>query len=386
MRPVGVLGIGQVPVAEHWGASLPDLALGAARAALEEAGLVRVDMLLIANMLAAAGENPQLNLGAKLADWFGLRGAEAFKLEAACGSGGAAFRAAAMSVASGEVELAMVVGVEKMSHVPTAEITAQLASASDADYEIPAGPSFVALNALIMQRYLHEYGWRHVDFAPFSINAHANAAGNPHARLREPISVEDYQRARMIATPINLLDSSPTGDGAAAIILAPASRLSARRGKDRVVLAASSAATDSLAIHDRRDPLWLNAAQASATAAYDQAGVRPEEIDFFELHDAFTIMAVLSLEACGFAERGQGPRLGLEGGIQIDGRLPLSTHGGLKARGHPVGASGVYQLVEAVRQLRGEAQANQLGRAQIGMTQSIGGSGASVYTHILRTE
>jgi acetyl-CoA C-acetyltransferase len=241
----------------------------------------------------------------------------------------------------------------------------------------------VGLNALIMRRYLYEYGWKHTDFGPFSINAHTNAMNNPYARLHETITQEEYNRARMIADPINLLDASPTGDGAAAVVLVAAETLDPNH-RPWVTIAGSAAATDSIAVHARNDPLWLSAAAESARKAYAQAGVSPAEIDFFELHDAFSIMSALSLEACGFAERGNGPRLGLEGEITPKGKIPIATQGGLKARGHPVGATGAYQIVEAVQQLRGEAGVNQVQGAKIGMAQNIGGSGSNIITHILR--
>ncbi len=385
MREVAVVGIGQVPVGEHWDRSLVELAGEAVRSALEDAGIERVDSLYVGNMLSAIGDAPQMNLAAQIADWCGLRGIEATKVEAACGSGGAAFRAGVLAVASGLVERVVVAGVEKMTHTPGPLTTAALATAADADYEVAHGPSFVALNALLMRRYMHEYGWHHEHFAPFSLNAHANGARNPFARLQQPISEAEYLRARMICDPINLLDSSPIGDGAAAVVLVPAAQGAPANGR-RIVVAGSGLATDTMAIHDRRRPLWLSAAERSARQAYEQAGIGPEQIDFFELHDAFSIMAALSLEACGFAAPGQGPRLALEGTIFPDGRLPIATHGGLKARGHPVGASGVYQIVEAVRQLRGEAGANQIESPRLGMTQSVGGSGATIVTHILRLD
>jgi acetyl-CoA C-acetyltransferase len=309
--------------------------------------------------------------------------AEAFKIEAACASGAAAFRVAHMAVSSGEVDVALAVGVEKMTDTTSGETTAALATASDADYELVHGVTFVGLNALVMRRYLHEFGWKHTDFAPFSINAHANGARNPNARLQEPISERDYTRARMVCDPINLLDASPIGDGAAAAVLVPAERVY-DHPRARVLVAGSASATDTLAVHDRKDPLFLSAAYQSARKAYTQAGLEPAQIDLFELHDAFSIMSALSLEACGFAERGQGPRLGLEGRIRLQQALPISTQGGLKARGHPVGATGMYQLVEVVQQLRGEAGPNQLDRARVGMAQNIGGSGAMIATHILR--
>jgi acetyl-CoA C-acetyltransferase len=382
VRSVNVVGIGQTPVGEHWERPLKDLAGEAALAAIADAGIDRIDGVFVGNMLSPS-LNRQMHLGALVADWIGLRGIEAVKIESACGSGGSATRAAWLAVASGAMEAALVVGVEKMTDTPGHETTAALATAADADDEADQGVSFVALNALLMRRYMHQYGWRHEDFASFSINAHANAVANPCARLREAITVDDYVRARMISDPINLLDASPIGDGAAALILA-ADGLMAPKTSPR--LAASAVATDSIAVHARHDPLWLAAAERSAAEAYAQAGVTAADIDVFELHDAFSIMAALSLEACGFSPRGQAPRLGQEGAISVGGRIPIATRGGLKARGHPVGATGVYQLVEVVQQLRGEAGATQVEGARIGMAQNIGGSGATVVTHILIRE
>jgi acetyl-CoA C-acetyltransferase len=382
MREVAILGIGQTPVGEHWDKSIKEIAGEAVFAALTDAGRESVDGLFIGNMLSGQ-LNRQENLGAMLADWAGLWGVEAVKVEAACGSGGAAIRQAVLAVASGVMECAIAVGVEKMTDTVGPATTGGLASAADADYEAAQGVSFVALNALIMRRYLHEYGWHKDHFAPFAINAHANALHNPNARLHERVSEAQYHRARTVADPINLLDASPIGDGAAALVLVPSESLRAN-GRPIIRIAASASATDTLAVHDRRDPLWLVAAEQSARKAYAQAGVSPRDIQIFELHDAFSIMAALSLEACGFAERGQGPRLALEGAITPAGRVPIATRGGLKARGHPVGATGVYQLVELTQQLRGEAGKTQVAGATLGMAQNIGGSGATIVTHILR--
>lgn len=383
MREIAVIGIGQTKVDEHWGKSLKDLAFEAAVSALQDAGRETAEALFVGNMLSPmiSGQN---HLATQIADWIGLRGAEAVKIEAACGSGAAAFRAGLMAVASGEIDSALVIGVEKMTDKAGHDVTAALATAADADYEVEQGVSFVGLNALIMRRYMHEYGWEHADFAPFSINAHANAVHNPFARLRDPITLEQFEKSSMIATPVNLLDASPTGDGAAAALIVPADRVRAD-GKNVRVLG-SGAATDSIAIHDRREPLFLSAAYQSARQAYTQAGVSAADIDVFELHDAFSIMSALSLEACGFAERGQGPRLGLDNEIQVTGRVPICTRGGLKARGHPVGATGMYQIVEVIQQLRGECGPTQVDGAKIGMAQNIGGSGATILTHILKRE
>ncbi len=386
MREVVVLGIGQTPANEHWDKSLRILAGEAVLSAMQNAELESAEGLFVGNMMSGAA-NHQQHLGAYIADWVGLRHAAALRIEAACGSGSAAFRTAFMSVASGALDIAIAVGVEKMTNSPGAEITAQLATAADADWELDMGLSFVALNALIMQRYMYEYGWKHEHFAPFSINAHANAIHNPYARFHEPLTEAGYKKAPMVAEPINLMDASPMADGAAAVVLVPAEMLRGRGqfAKSVIRVAASTAATDTIAVHHRRDALWLSAAEKSSREAYQQAGVQPADIDIFEAHDAFTIMAALSLEACGFAERGQGPRLALDGEICPTGRIPISTRGGLKARGHPVGATGMYQIVEVIQQLRGEAGETQVPGAQVGMAQNIGGSGSNILTHIFKT-
>ncbi|MEN6411033.1 MAG: thiolase domain-containing protein [Anaerolineaceae bacterium] len=381
MREVAILGIGQTKIEEQWDQSLRVLAGEATLAALADAKREAVDAIYVGNMMSGAA-NSQQHLGAMIADWVGMRYSEAMKIEAACSSGSAAFRTALMAVASGAVDSAVAVGVEKMTDSPGNEITSQLASAADADWEVDQGVSFVALNAMLMRRYMFEYGWKHADFGAFSVNAHANGAHNPNARFRSPISQAAYDRSPMIADPINLLDASPMGDGAAAALLVPAENLPA--DVPAILVAGSGAATDSIALHNRKDPLWLRAAEKSVRMAYDMAGVGPEDIDIFEAHDAFTIMAALSLEACGFAPRGQGPRLALDGEITPRGRIPIATRGGLKARGHPVGATGMYQIVEVAQQLRGECGETQVDGARVGMAQNIGGSGSNIITHILR--
>ncbi len=378
MRQVAILGIGQTKVDEQWDKSLREIGGEAAFAAMQDAGIEKVDALYIGNMLSSmvSGQN---QLGAFFSDWIGLWKQEAVKIEAACGSGAAAFRAALMAVASGEIESALVVGVEKMTDKAGRDVTAALATAADADYEGEQGISFVGINALVMRRYMHEFGWKHEDFAPFSINAHANAMHNPYARLHEKLTVERFEKSSMVATPINLMDASPIGDGAAAVIIVPAEKV---MRKPKILVAASAAATDTIAVHSRKDPLFLQAAFLSSKKAYEMAGVTSREIDIFEIHDAFSIMAALSLEASGFAERGQGVRLGLDNEISPQGRVPVCTRGGLKARGHPVGATGMYQIVEVVQQLRGECGKTQVDGAKIGMAQNIGGSGATILTHI----
>ena len=385
MRKVAILGIGQTKIDEHWDKSLREIGGEAAFAAMQDAGLEKVDALFVGNMLSPL-VSAQNQLGTFFSDWIGLWHQESVKVEAACASGAAALRAGLMAVAAGEIDSALVIGVEKMTDKAGHDVTAALATAADADYEVEQGVSFAGINALVMRRYMHEFGWKHADFAPFSINAHANAMHNPFARLHQRINMDQFERSSMVATPINLLDASPIGDGAAAVIIVPAEIVASVNGRPRVTVAGSAAATDSIAVHSRKDPLFLSAAYQSSRRAYEMANVEPEDIDVFELHDAFSIMSALSLEACGFAERGQGVRLGLDNEISPNGRLPLCTRGGLKARGHPVGATGIYQIVEIVQQLRGECGETQVDGAQIGMAQNIGGSGATILTHILMIE
>jgi len=381
LRKVSIVGFGQIKVGEHWEKSLRHLAGDAVLAAMQHAGTERADVLYVGNMLSGALTG-QEHLGALVADFVGLRGIEAIKVEAACAAGAAAVRQALIAVASGLVEIAIAVGVEKMTDEVGSSVTSGLAMAADADYETAHGLSFVAINALLMRRYMYEFDCQREDFAPFAINAHANAVNNPYAMFQRPISAKAFAKAGMIASPISLLDSSPICDGAAAVVIAPSKQARAFTDKP-VQIAASATATDAVALHDRRDPLFLQAAHDSAYKAFLQAGIGPEDIALFELHDAFTIMTALSLEATGFAERGKGVALALDGEIGPNGRVPITTMGGLKARGHPVGATGVYQIVEVAQQLRGEAGANQVADARWGMAQNIGGSGATVITHIL---
>lgn len=378
MRQVAILGIGQTPIREHWGLSIRDLAVMAGQAALEDAGLDKVDAIYVGNMTGGS-LNRQRQLGTLVADHLGQWGAEAVKMEAACGSAGSAFRQGIAAVSSGDYDAVLAIGVEKLTEAGGTEITAALAEAADAEYEVIHGVTFVGLNALIMRRYMHEYGYQHQDFAPFALNAHANGAKNPNALFRKAISQREYEKGRIVADPISLFDASPIGDGAAALLLVPA-----EKAPKAVRVISSASATDTLAIHDRHDPLWLEAAEQSAQKAYRQAGIGPEDVGLFEAHDAFSIIAALSLEACGFAERGQGVRLAQENGITPDGRIPISTMGGLKARGHPVGATGLYQLAEAALQLQEQAGAAQIDGARTALTQNIGGSGATVVTHILQ--
>ncbi len=377
VRKVYIVGIGQTKVKEHWERSSRDLATSSILGAMGQAGIDRADAIYVGNALS--GElTGQEHLAALIADFAGLGGIEALRVEAASGSGGAAVRMGYLAVASGLRNVVIVTGVEKMTDLSGPAMEEALITATDEDYEAIHGLSLVALNALLMQRYMYEYHLERKDFAHFPINAHNNAVHNEHAMFRRAITVDDFENARMVAAPISLLDCAPMADGAATVIL------SSEKANSAVEVISSAVATDTIALHDRRNPLFLQGVHESAQSAYSQAGIGPDDIDVFELHDAFAIMAALSLEACGFASEGQGARLAMDGEITREGRIPICTMGGLKGRGHPIGASGVYQIVELVQQLQGSAGANQV-ECRLGMAQSIGGSGATTVTHILKS-
>jgi acetyl-CoA C-acetyltransferase len=378
---VSILGVGQTPVANYESLSLRSLAARACRAAMDDAGVEHVDAIFVGNMLSAELTG-QSHLGPLIGSAISDSPVECLTVNAACGSGGAVVRMASLAVASGAYDVVLAVGVEKMVGRSKETVTAALASAADFGREVSNGATFAALNALLMQRYMYEYNAMRLDFSVFAEVAHQNATSNPNARLRKGCSLENYLTAKMVAEPVGLYDASPIADGAAAVVLGRGR--CAARSKKRVDIVGSACATDTLSLQQRGDPLWLQAVEESTHAALDQASLRHSDIDLLELHDAFTIMSALSLESSGFAARGTAPKFAREQGIHRTGQLPISTFGGLKARGHPVGASGTYQIVEAALQLRGEAGPNQVPSASVAMTQSIGGSGATAVTHILQ--
>lgn len=383
MRDVFIAGAGQIPVTKNQDESLRQMGANALKAAMAAAGVAGVEALFMGNMLSGMLSHQQ-HLGALVADAAGLRGVEAATAEAACGSGAAAMRWGYMAIASGQHDVVAVCGLEKMTHTDRYETTRALATASDWPSEGAHGHSFVSLNAVIMQEYMRRYLANRSLFAALAINAHQNALTNPNALFQKPLDIALYEQSPIVQSPIRLFDASPMCDGAAALVLMSAEGLAAHAPPHPPVrVAASAGATDSVGINDRRDLLKLEAAELSSRKAYAQAGLGPVDIDLFELHDAFTIMAVLSLEAAGFAPPGKGLWLAADGEIGLEGKTPISTFGGLKARGHPVGGTGVYQLAEAWLQVTGQAGANQVANARVAMTQNVGGTGATVLTHIL---
>lgn len=385
MRNVYILGIGQTEVGEHWETSLRHLALEAVEAALKDADIKYPDAMYVGNMLAPQLSN-QSHLGALIADFCGLRGIEAVTVEAGNASGAAALRQAYIAVASGLIDSAIALGVEKITDTVGSGVNAALATMTDSDWEASQGATPTTIAALIMRRYMHEYGVTLRDFAGFSVNAHTNAKTNPKAMFRNVITPDAFAKAGMICDPINMFDSAPDADGAAAVILIGADaieRLKVTPTHPLTRIAGSAVVTDAMAVHDRPDPLIFKAAKESAEKALAQAGVGVQDLNVIELHDAYTVFAALSFEALGLAERGKGCESAQNGGISLKGKFPISSFGGLKARGNPGGATGLYQVVEVAMQLRSEAGANQVANAKRGLTQSLASSGATAITHVL---
>ncbi len=382
MTEVVIAGIGQTEVGEHWDIGLRELAFDAISEAVKDSGGLRPQALFVGNMLAPTLSD-QSHLGALLADFAGLTGIEAVTLEAAGASGGAALRQGYMAIASGMADVALVIGVEKFTDKIGPEVDAALATAGDSDFEAVQGMTPTGQAALLMKRYMHEHDVPLEGFAGFALTAHSNGAGNKYAMFRKAIKPEAYSRAEMVCEPLNMFDIAPNADGAAAVVLTRRELLPKDLPHPLVKISGTASAIDTLAIHDRKDLLFFEAAHLSAGKAMKKAGVILDQISFFEYHDMFSIYAALSLESVGFAIRGQGWKLAAEGAIGLKGRIPCATLGGLKARGFPGGATGVYQAVEAATQLRGQAGTNQIAGARYGLIQSMGGPASTVISHIL---
>ncbi len=382
MTEVIIAGIGQTPVGEHWDVSLRDLALKAIQAALKDAGGIKPQSLFVGNMLAPTLSN-QAHLGGLISDYAGMTGIEAMTLEASGASGGAALRQGYLAVASGMTDVALVVGVEKFTDVIGSDIEEAIATETDSDFEAMQGLTTTAQAAMLMRRYMYEHNVSANGFANFALTAHANGEGNPNAMFRKAIKAETYAKAEPVSPPLNMFDVAPNADGAAALILTRRELVQSIGSSPLVKIAGSASSMDTLAMHDRKDMLFFDTAQISAGKAMKQAGVILDQIDFFEYHDVFSIYAALQLEAVGFAIKGQGWKLAADGGIGLKGKIPCATMGGMKARGFAGGASGVYQAVEAVNQLRGQAGKNQLAGARLGLIQSLGGPASTAVSHIL---
>jgi acetyl-CoA C-acetyltransferase len=385
MTDVIIAGIGQTQVGEHWDIGLRDLAFAAIKDAVQDAGGLKPQALFVGNMLAPNLSN-QAHLGVLIADYAGLLGIEAVTVEAAGASGGAALRQGYLAVKSGMVDVALVVGVEKFADKVGSTVDAALATTSDSDFEAIHGMTPASQAALLMKRYIHEYDVPEHGFAGFALTAHANGVANKNAMFRKAIKPETYAKAEMVSDPLNMFDMAPNADGAAALVLTRRELLPSdwHASRPLVKISGSAASSDTLALHDRKDMLFFDTAHLSAGRAMKQVGLTLNDINFFEYHDTFSIYAALQLEAVGFTVKGKGWRLATDGEIGLKGKIPCATMGGMKARGFAGGAAGVYQAVDAVTQLRGQAEANQIPDAKTALIQSLGGPASTAVSHILQ--
>jgi acetyl-CoA C-acetyltransferase len=378
MRDVAIVATGMTPFGELWQISLRDLFVEAAREALDAVDRPSLDGIYIGNMSGGQFVG-QEHLGPLMADHLGVAGVPATRVESACASGGAALRAGFFEVASGASDLVLVAGVEKMND--GADVTGVLATAADQESEVYHGITFPGLYAMIARAHMEAYGTTEGDLAIISVKNHRHGALNPKAQFRQEVTLEQVMTSSMVSEPLRLLHCSPVSDGAAAVLLCPLDR--AREFTDKPVkIRGSGFATAAMALADRVDLTALEAVSLSAARAYRAAGVTPSDIQVAEVHDCFSIAELCVLEALCFAKPGGAAELTRAGETTLGGRVPVNTSGGLKAKGHPVGATGVAQAIEIVEQLRGEAGARQVQGATLGLTQNMGGSGASSVVHI----
>ncbi|MFO7693155.1 MAG: thiolase domain-containing protein [Vicinamibacterales bacterium] len=379
MRDVAVIGVGMNRWGELWEKSHRRIWTEAALEAIADAGVDHVDALYVGCMSGGLFMG-QEHLGALLADQLGMGPIPGTRVESACASGGLAFRQAYLAVASGEHDIVLASGLEKMTDVDGGAATYALSTAADQEYECYHGITFPGLYAMMARVHMHRYGTTREQLAQVAVKNHANGLLNPLAQFQSKITVEDVVGSVLVADPLRVLDCSPITDGAAAVVLAALPQKNSKRAPVKV--AASAAATDTIGLHDREDIAWLRSTEVAAAKAYAQAGISPQDLSFCEVHDCFTIAEVMVVEALGLTGRGKGGEAAASGMTALGGRVPVNPSGGLKSKGHPVGATGIAQVREAVLQLRGESAGRQVQDARWGLTQNMGGTGASSVVHI----
>ncbi|MDI6902570.1 MAG: thiolase domain-containing protein [Methanocellales archaeon] len=385
MREVVIIGVGCTNFGEMWDRSFRDIFVEAGLSALEDASIhgEEIDALYVGNMSAGKFID-QEHIGSLIADYAGLASLHvpSVRVEAACASGGLALSQGVLAVASGYHDIVVAAGVEKMTDVGTGVAIDALASAADREWEVLMGATFPGLYAMIARLHMHKYGTTREQLAMVAVKNHLNATMNPKAQYRKEISLGEVMNSTLIADPLRLFDCSPITDGAAAVVLAPAEI--ARKHTDApVYVKASAHATDTISLHDRRDITTLDATVHAAKKAYEMASIEPKDVDLAEVHDCFTIAEICAIEDLGFVPKGKGGPATEEGMTALDGKIPVNPSGGLKACGHPVGATGIKQAVEIVLQLRGEAGKRQVGGAEVGLTHNVGGTGGTAVVHIL---
>lgn len=381
MRDVAVIGVGMQKWGELWEKSTRDIFVESALLAMDDAGVDKLDAMYVGSMSSGLFAS-QEHLGSLLADYLGQRNIPATRVESACASGGLAFRLAYMEVASGMHDIVLAGGVEKMTDISGSDATRALATAADMRWEGVSGVTFPGLYAMLAVAHMDKYGTTREQLASVAVKNHDNGSMNPRAQFPMKVTVEGVIGSTKVADPLNILDCSPITDGAAAVILVPADMVKKFK-KPGVKVLGTGHATDTIALHDREDLTTLSAVSESARQAYKMSGKEPKDIDFAEVHDCFTIAEIIVSESLGFFDRGKGGPAAESGETRIGGRIPINASGGLKSKGHPVGATGTAQIVEITEQLRGEAGGRQIKNARVGLAQNMGGSGGSSVVHIL---
>jgi len=378
---VAVIGIGLTKFDEHWDKNLRELAIEAGTKAIQDAGIRGRDLnaMYIGNMSAGRFIG-QEHVAALVSGELGLS-IPAVRVEGACASGGLALREGVFSILSGENDIVLVGGAEKMTDIMPEDVTTTLMGAADQEWEAYYGLTFPSLYAMIARRHMFEFGTTREQMAKVAVKNHHNGCMNPIAQFQNEITVKDVINSTMVADPLTLLDCSPITDGAAAVILCKA-ELAKKYTDKPVYIIGTGQASDTLALHDRRSLTTLDATVKAAQMAYKQAGITAKDVSLAEVHDCFTIAEIVATEDLGFCKKGEGGKLLDECVTEIGGKIPVNTSGGLKAVGHPVGATGIKQAAEIVMQLRGEAEKRQVKDARIGLTHNVGGSGATAVVHI----
>jgi acetyl-CoA C-acetyltransferase len=374
MRPVSVAGTGTTAFGEL-DAGLKELGITAVSRALRSCDVEAddVDALYLGNFVAGALEGQEA-LAPLVADGVGLSGIPAMKTEGACASSGIAFRQAYRAIRTGEHDVVVAAGVERMTNAETAEFTRALGSAADRETEGATGLTFPGFYGLLLDRYMHEYGATREQVAAVSVKNRHNGVSNPRARFRSEITVDDVLDSRRVADPLRLYDCCPAADGGAAVVLA-ASDIAGELTAAPLRVLGSGHATGRSAAYRYDDLTTLEATTAAAESAYQQAGIGPDDVDVVELHDCFSPAEIGDSEDLGFFEKGEGAKAVARGRTAVDGELPINPSGGLLAKGHPVGATGIGQIYEVCKQLRGNHE-NQVEGAEIGLAHNLGGSGA----------
>ncbi len=384
MRDVAIIGVGLTKFGELWDVSFRQMMIESGARALEDANLdgKEIDAMYVGNMSAGQFIR-QEHISSLVADHSGLVPIPSTRVEGACASGGLALRQAVITVASGIHDFVVAAGLEKMTDVLSGVATGALATAADQEWEVYVGATFPGLYALMARRHMYEFGTTEEQMATVAVKNHQNAFLNPCAQYHMKVTVESVLNSAPVTLPLKLLDCSPITDGAACVILAPAEK--AWKFNDTPILVTGTGqASDSISLHSRPSLTSMRATIEAAKTAYNMAGVGPDGIDVAEVHDCFTIAEIMGIEDLGFCKKGEGGKVTQEGETAIGGRIPINTSGGLKGKGHPVGATGIAQAVEITQQLRGEAGKRQVASAEVGMTHNVGGTGGTAVVHIFK--